>query len=135
MTCLKWPSLALATTMMLGFAGATAVHAQSNQQQAQQQQQRQQQAPSAQNFSDEELKAFAGAAQQVQAINRNFQSRFQSAESPEKRQQLQQGARQEMVSAIQEEGLSVEQYNQIAKAAQGDPDLAEQVQAYMSNSQ
>lgn len=50
------------------------------------------------NVSDEELKQFAGAFQQVQVLT--------------------QTAQQEMVEVIQSEGLTVEEYNSLSQAAQ-----------------
>jgi GTP1/Obg family GTP-binding protein len=75
----------------------------------------QQQQPS---FSDAELQTFAEAAMEVQQINQEYQPQMQQAQTPEEQQSIRDEATEKMVEAIEEKGLSVEQYNEIASAAQ-----------------
>lgn len=126
------PLLAIA----LSVAGLSAAKAQSSGAQQQQQtpgaQQQQQTPQSSQNFSEEDLKSYAVAALQVQQINQNYQPQLQAAGSPEKKQAVQQEAMGKMVQAVQQEGLSVDKYNEISAAIQSDPQVADQVRGYMS---
>jgi hypothetical protein len=41
---------------------------------------------------------------------------------------MQQEAQEEMISAVEENGLNVEEYNQVAMALQSDPAMMQQVQ-------
>jgi hypothetical protein len=74
--------------------------------------------------SEDQLAAFASAARQVQQIRSKWQTQMQEADSAEKAQDLQVQAATEMVSAVQERGLTVETYKAIATAARDNPELA-----------
>jgi hypothetical protein len=74
--------------------------------------------------SEDQLAAFASAARQVQQIRSKWQTQMQEAGSAEKAQELQVQAATEMVSAVQERGLTVETYKAIATAARDNPELA-----------
>ena len=92
---------------------------------AQDSQPRQQQPPPQQfEPSPDQIEAFASAALQVQQIRSKWQTRMQEADSAEKAQELQVQAATEMVSAVQERGLTVETYKAIATAARDNPELA-----------
>jgi hypothetical protein len=115
------------------FVGALALGAtpliQAQDNKTQQQQQQQQQQPPAQpsEFSEGQLKSFASAVLKVQAIRSKWQPQLQGAESTEKAQELQAQAGAEMVSALEEKGLTVETYNAIALAARDDSALADRI--------
>lgn len=49
-------------------------------------------------------------------------------------QQIQQGSRQQMVEAVEDEGLSVERFNQIAQSIQQNPELQQQFREMQSGS-
>ena len=92
---------------------------------AQDSQPRQQQPPPQQfEPSQDQLEAFASAARQVQQIRSKWQTQMQEADSAEKAQEFQVQATTEMVSAVQERGLTVETYKAIATAARDNPELA-----------
>jgi hypothetical protein len=101
------------------------------QQPATQQQQppAQQQQPPAQQaeFSQDQLESFASAVLEVQEIRSKWQAQLQGAENAEKAQELQAQAGAEMVSAVEEKGLTVETYNAIATAARDNPALADRI--------
>jgi hypothetical protein len=79
-------------------------------------------------FDDNKLQSFVFAYLQVDEISRTYLPQMQDAESIEQQQQIQQQATQEMVTAVENaEGISVEEYNAIAEAAQADPELAMQL--------
>jgi hypothetical protein len=89
----------------------------------------QQQQPPAQQseFSQNQLESFASAVLKVQEIRSKWQAQLQGAGNAEKAQELQAQAGAEMVSAVEEKGLTVETYNAIATAARDNPELAERI--------
>lgn len=108
---------ALACAMIFG---ATAI-AQETAQQAQQS------APQTVEVSDQELQQFADAQMEIAGIQQEFSQRLQQVEEPEKAQELQRQANAEMTTAVEEAGLDVESFNQIAMAIQNDPELQQQL--------
>jgi hypothetical protein len=85
----------------------------------------QQQPPTPQIELDQsQLESFASAVLQVREIRSKWQSRLQEAESTDKAQEFQAQATAEMVSAVEDKGLTVETYNAIATAARDNPELA-----------
>jgi hypothetical protein len=108
---------------LVGFACAPAAFSQTLQQPPV--------AQSASSYSDSELKSFAVAALEVQRINDNYVPKIQSAQSTEEQQQLQQSASQEMVRAVEKEGMSVDKYKEILSHAQTDPAVAERVKEHL----
>lgn len=78
--------------------------------------------------SDADIEAFAAALIDVQQIGQDWTQRMQEAEDQDEIAQMREDAREEMTVAIEEHGLSVQEYNEIATAAQGDPELAQRIQ-------
>ena len=89
----------------------------------------QQSQPPTQQFepSQDQLASFASAVLQVQQIRSKWQTRMQDADSAEKTQEFQTQATAEIVSAVQERGLTVETYNAIATAARDNPELVSRI--------
>ncbi|WP_052368122.1 DUF4168 domain-containing protein [Algiphilus aromaticivorans] len=87
----------------------------------------QQQAPDI-DVSDEQVESFAEAQSRVAEIGEKWTPRMQEAESSEDVQKAREQAQQEMVIAVENAGLSVQEYNQIARAAQADEELREKIQ-------
>jgi hypothetical protein len=83
-------------------------------------------------FSEGQLKAFAMASLEIQELNEKWQPRITDAEDWSEKNDLQKEARQEMVDAVGEAGLTVQNYNQIHQATQVDPETAQKVQEYWS---
>lgn len=83
------------------------------------------------SFSDNEIKAFAEAVKEVQNISQEYQPQMQKAETPDQQQAVRKEAEDKMISAIEGKGLSVDQYNQIAAAAQSDPQTAAKVHEHL----
>jgi hypothetical protein len=81
-------------------------------------------------ITDQEIKSFAVAALEVKKINDSYRPRYQAAETPAAKEQVQKEATEKMSSAVEEEGLSVDKYNQIVRVAQANPDLAKQIDDY-----
>jgi hypothetical protein len=78
-------------------------------------------------LSQSQLESFASAVLQVREIRSKWQSRIQGADSAEKVKEFQAQATAEMVSAVEEKGLTVETYNAIATAARDNPELASRI--------
>ena len=67
------------------------------------------------------------ALRQVSDIRQSYAPRVASAKSDDEKQSLQQQAMDEAVRAINAQGLSVDQYNQVIRLAQADPTLQDQL--------
>jgi hypothetical protein len=119
--------LAIAAVLagVLTLAMALPMQAQDSKPQPQQPQQQQSE------LSQSQLESFASAVLQVREIRSRWQSRIQGADSAEKVKDLQTQATAEMVSAVEEKGLTVETYNAIATAARDNPELAGRIAKLM----
>jgi Domain of unknown function (DUF4168) len=79
-------------------------------------------------FTDQQLESFVVAALAVEELIRQWNPRIQGAENAEQAAQLREQASTELVDTINRtEGITVEEYQQIGQAAQGDPDLAARI--------
>jgi hypothetical protein len=79
-------------------------------------------------FTDQKLESFVVAALAVEELIRQWNPRIQGAENAEQAAQLREQASAELVDTISRtEGITVEEYQQIGQAAQGDPDLAARI--------
>ncbi len=79
------------------------------------------------DFSDEELQQFVDLQDRIGEIREEYVSQIEAAESEDKARQLQQEAQSEMVSAIEDAGMSVQEYNAIAVAYNSNPDVQKRV--------
>lgn len=87
-------------------------------------------APAAsQGIGDETLQKYVASAQQVAVISQEYASRLQSTEAENERNNILQEANDKMVNAVQEQGLSVTEFNGISDAIEQDSALRERVQA------
>lgn len=86
-------------------------------------------------FSAQKLQSFAGAVTGIQQVARDYAPRLREAETLEQVSELEKQAQTEMLQTVENEGLTVEEYNQIATAAQGDPRLAAEIQGYMADTE
>jgi Domain of unknown function (DUF4168) len=95
-----------------------------------------QQQPPAQaaEFDQEQIESFASAARRVHEIRSKWQSRLQESGNADKVQELQAQAGAEMMSAVEEKGLTVDTYNAIATAARQNPALADRITKLMQQS-
>jgi hypothetical protein len=107
--------LAAALGLMLGAAGTSAT--------AQDQ------------FTEDDLQSFAVAVVQIERINASVQQELQTIETPEEQQQMQQQAQAQMIQVIESEGMTVDDYNQIATAVQTDPNLAQRIEQHILEAQ
>lgn len=83
-------------------------------------------------FSEEQLETFVEARQRVIEISKKWQDRLNNADSQEELTSAQQAAQEEMVEAVQDQGISVDDYNLIADAAQQDPELMDRLNEMIS---
>lgn len=93
----------------------------------------QQQVPSAtaqstQNFSRAQLQKFVEAQSAIRAIQQKARPKFQAAESKQAKIKIRQQTVKKMAQAVKNTGLSVEKYNQIARAARSNPQLRKTIQ-------
>ncbi len=75
------------------------------------------------------VERFAVASVEVQRMNRELTEEMNAASNVTEAQELQRKAQEEMAQAVEEEGISVREYNEIATAMQQDPALAARINA------
>jgi GTP1/Obg family GTP-binding protein len=81
------------------------------------------------NTSDATVKKVGAALRQVAQIKETYSQRLQSANTPMQKQDISKQASGAAVTAITQQGLTIEQYNQVIRAAQNDPALKQRVLA------
>lgn len=79
------------------------------------------------NVDEASLNKFKDAFAEVNGIRESFAGKLENVEDPQKAQKLQQQAQEDMVSAVEDAGLSVQEYNQIFAAVQQNPELQQKV--------
>ncbi len=121
----RFTTLAGAVLLTLGLAAPAA---------AQDQPAQQLPAP-AENISDEQLEQFAAAALAVNQLGREYASRLQSAEDEARAEAIRVEAQEKMVEAVQDEGLTVEEYNAIYAAAESDEEVNAAIQSLLQEQQ
>jgi len=86
------------------------------------------------SYSDAKLQSFAEAAVKLIGIRSDYQSQMGDASSNEERQQLQQQTNQRMAQAVKDtDGISIEEYNEIAQASRNDQGLAQKINGYIED--
>jgi hypothetical protein len=83
-------------------------------------------------FSQEQLEAYANAVLKVQQIDQAWSPKIQQAPTKVEAETLTAQATDEMVGGIEEEGLSVQEYNAITQAAQQDDQLYERIMTLLA---
>jgi hypothetical protein len=91
------------------------------------------QQPPQTEVTEQELQKFATAQVDISAIQQDFAGRLQGVEDPEKAHELQIQANEEMTEAVEEAGLDVESFNNIAMAIQNDPELQQRLTAMLQS--
>lgn len=81
----------------------------------------------ADNFSDTQLQNFISASRKVVAISQEYTPKIEAAASENEREQIFREADDKMVSAVREEGLSVEEFNTINHRIPHDPQLEQRI--------
>ena len=86
-------------------------------------------------YSDAELKTFAVAALEVLRINDVYLPKLKMAATPQEQQDVERTASDEMVKAVEKEGLSVNRYKEIMSHAEAHPEIADRVIKHMKEAQ
>jgi len=129
-TRLPRTATAAAAAVMLGLSGPVAAQAQAD--------------PSAQppvaaqsgvDVSDGQLRTFISAATDVQAISEKWQAKAAGSDSAEEVEEVRKQATDEMVGAVEQKGLTVDEFNAISQAAQQDPQLKARIVAMIQQQQ
>ena len=87
-----------------------------------------QSAVAAQPADDATVTSFAEAMGEVQVIQQKFSEQLQGVEDNDKARELQMKAQEEMVTAVEASGISVQDYNALASRMDQDPALREKVE-------
>lgn len=82
----------------------------------------QEQQQDVEDVPEDELRTFAEAYAEIADIRRQMQSDLQEAENRDEATQIQQDADQEMQGILQENGISVERYQEITQILNADPE-------------
>jgi hypothetical protein len=77
--------------------------------------------------SDEKLEQFLAAAINVQDVQREYVAEIQATEDPAEAETLREAAQEEMVTAVEDSGLSVLEFNLIAQRLQTDASLVQRL--------
>ncbi|HLR13139.1 MAG TPA: DUF4168 domain-containing protein [Burkholderiaceae bacterium] len=83
-------------------------------------------APAA-SYSDQQLEQFISASQKVAVISQEYTPKIEATSSQEEREEIFREADEKMVDAVEDEGLSVGEFNGINQALQEDPELEKRV--------
>jgi len=78
-------------------------------------------------MSDAMVQKVGKALRNAATIRQQYTDRAQSTKSQDQQQQLTEQAQGDMIKAINDQGLSVQQYNQVIQMAQADPTLKERL--------
>lgn len=116
---------ALAALLATAAAPAFAQQGQAEQQAAAQAQMEQMQNAT---ITDAQIEKFVEALGHIERINERFVEQIETVETQEQAQQLQIEAQREMVAAVEDSGLTVEEYNTVAYRMQSDPEIRDAVE-------
>ena len=84
-------------------------------------------------ISEKRLNDFVAAAKEVFAIRQKYAPQFKAAKDDTEKRQVVQSAQGEMKKAIQNRGMTVEQYNEVLVAAKDDKELADRIGKMMDD--
>jgi hypothetical protein len=123
----KWKSLTMVAAMVCLMTVPLAAQDYGGQQYQQKQQQ-----PPQTDFEDKDLEKFAKAQSKVDEIRSEYSEALSQVEDNADAQALQETYSHRMVQVIENTGLSVEDYNNVIMAMQGDAELREKVSNLMN---
>jgi hypothetical protein len=133
-TVMRKPLATLAASAAVIALGVTAAQAQTQQPTPAEAPGNQAAPQATSDITDEQVNSFALAMNQVSSLNQKYSAQIQGASDDTARAELQQKAASEMSQAVQQAGITPEEYNQIAQAAQGDAELRARIgQAMQAN--
>lgn len=79
-------------------------------------------------ITDALLEKFLVAMSDVQQVSQKYGKQFQNATEQEKKREIQQKAQKEMLAAVNDAGLSPDEYNAVIQRVQQDPELQQRLQ-------
>jgi hypothetical protein len=94
---------------------------------AQDEQPAQPEQPAAVQPDEAQLESFVTATVRIISIQHQAQQQMSATAEPEQQKQVRDQALQMIVAAVEDEGLSVEEYNGIVQQVESDPELGETV--------
>ncbi|MCF8109048.1 MAG: DUF4168 domain-containing protein [Desulfohalobiaceae bacterium] len=84
----------------------------------------------AQDFKNNELRTFAEAQTEVVKIRSEYFEALDGVQDESKAEQVQEKYVGQMVEAVEETGMTVRKYNEIAQAIQENPDLQQKIDQF-----
>ncbi|MGE6995960.1 DUF4168 domain-containing protein [Pseudomonas sp. NPDC047961] len=81
----------------------------------------------ASDISDKKLEKFADSLSEIMEIRQDFTAKLEKTGDPAEAQQLQQQANEKMMETVENNNLSIEEYNAINQAVQNNPQLRDKV--------
>ena len=88
--------------------------------------------PSTSSYSDQELRSFAVALLEVERIKSTYAPKL--AQNLREQAQVKQAASLELLTALKQQGMSVDKYQEMLATVQSDPQLAGKVNDYLKRS-
>lgn len=79
-------------------------------------------------FTEAQLAAFMVARAEVREIQSEYASRLQEVTDDQEVARLQSEAQEKMLEAVQDEDLTVDEFNQMARKANSDPEFMDRLQ-------
>lgn len=83
-------------------------------------------------YSQAKLESYAAAVMKVQEIDRAYQPKIQQAQDQQQADAITTEATNQMIGEIEAQGLSVEEYNAITEAAEGDRQLYDRIMTLLA---
>ena len=83
--------------------------------------------PTAPQIDEATVERFVVAFADVRDLQHKFSEKLEAVDNQQDAQALQQEAQQEMVSAVEDAGLSVADYNRVVSAMEQDPQLRDNI--------
>lgn len=82
-------------------------------------------------ITPEQIDSYVEARTQIDSLANEYRAKFQNVTDPEQGRAIQAEMNAEMATVVESEGLTVQEYNMIAMAAQQNPELQQQVESKM----
>ena len=82
-----------------------------------------------------DLEKFAAAYGEIQSVRAEYGRKLQQTDDQSKREELKKEGQQEMISAIEDEGLELSEYQQIGRQLNNDKELRSRLQEVMKEQQ
>ncbi|WP_459616567.1 DUF4168 domain-containing protein [Bordetella sp. 2513F-2] len=85
--------------------------------------------------SEAQLQKYVGASQKVAVVADEYRPKVQAAPDDNARESLLKEADEKMVQAVNADGMTVDEFNDISRAVQEDPELQQRLVAMMQQQQ